>query len=57
MKDELKYETAGGNIVTWNRDPHRPNHPWGSYECGGCGDESGGIREHADKHAQNCRAL
>ncbi|MGW4791158.1 hypothetical protein ACWEPC_01920 [Nonomuraea sp. NPDC004297] len=56
MKDEIKYKTAGGNTVTWKRNPHHDD-GWGSYECGGCGETRDSFLEKADQHAQNCRAL
>ena len=59
MKTEIKYKTAGGNTVTWKRDPddERKSDPWGSFECGGCGETHRTYLSLADKHARNCRAL
>jgi hypothetical protein len=59
VKDEIKYKTAGGNIVTWKKLPHDPKWPYrsGEYECGGCGEDAHGTFTDADKHAQKCRAL
>ena len=58
MKNEIKYKTAGGNTVTWERAPdERGSDPWGSFECGGCGETRSTYLSLADKHARNCRAL
>jgi hypothetical protein len=56
VKSEIKYKTAGGNTVTWKRDPHLGK-DWGSFECGGCGATGDNVVAIADSHAQKCRAL
>lgn len=56
MKNEIKYPTAGGNTVTWTRNPHH-NDGWGSYTCGGCGETRTCYLQKADTHAKDCRAL
>lgn len=56
MKAEIKYKTAGGNTVTWKRDPNL-SRDWGSFECGGCGKTGDNVVAIADAHAQKCRAL
>ena len=56
VKSEIKYKTAGGNTVTWTRDPHL-SRDWGSFTCGGCGTTGDNVVAIADSHAQKCRAL
>lgn len=59
MNSEIKYKTAGGNTLVWKLEPDDAgrNDPWGSYECGGCGQKDRTYLSLADEHARACRAL